>query len=96
MDDQEITLNIFYNMHEDDWAELHKVYRSMPGWIGFESEGCAYWFGKEEGEKHIHVSIEPSGLVISGFITDDEWEKWVLEFAEKASVALEYEVTNID
>ena len=93
--EQEITLNIPYSMHEEDWIELRKVYISMPGWIGFGKDDCAYWFGKVEDDIHIEASIEPSGLVLSGFIDDKSWAKWVEEFIQKSSVALEYEVKEI-
>jgi hypothetical protein len=93
--EQETTLNIPYNMHEEDWFELRKVYVSMPGWIGFESEDCAYWFGKTEDEMHIEASVEPSGLVLSGFMEDRVWGKWIEEFIQKSSLALEYEVKEI-
>jgi hypothetical protein len=93
--EQEITLNIPGNLHEEDWMDLHAAYEAMPGWVGFDSQGNAYWFGHVQDDKHIEASMEPSGLVLSGYLDDADWEKWILEFIEKASFALGYEVKAI-
>jgi hypothetical protein len=90
--DQEITLNIPYNLHEEDWKDLYDVYASMPGWKGFDTKENAYWFGNVDDEIHLEACVEPDGLVISGVLPDEQWEKWITEFIEKATFALGYEV----
>lgn len=43
--DQEITLNIRYDMHEEDWKDLVGAFELMPYWIGVEKTGA--FFGLE-------------------------------------------------
>jgi hypothetical protein len=42
---QEITLNVQYDILEQEWAKVGAVYRSMDGWIA-DKHGPA-WYGRE-------------------------------------------------
>ncbi len=93
--DQELTFNIRHDMHEEDWKELMQVFENMPGWVGVEPTGELYWISKNEDNAHIKAFITYNGLVIEGYLSDHIWAKWILEFIEKSSEALGYEVTSI-
>ncbi len=94
--DQELTFNIRHDMHEEDWKELIETYKLMPYWTGLKPDGSAYWFGDEEEDVYIKAHITFSGLVIEGNVPDPIWAKWILEFIDRASEALGYEIKSIN
>lgn len=95
INEQELTFNIPYDMHEEDWLDLIEVYKSLPSWLGMEHDGSSYWFGKEEDNIYIKARITFVGLVIEGNMPDPLWARWILEFIEKSSEALGFEVKSI-
>ena len=90
--EQEVTLNIDYDMHLDDWTDLFEVYKSMKGWVGFSEDGSGNWFGKEEDDEYIIATASATGLMLEAEIDYKIWQPWVIEFIAKASEALGYEV----
>ena len=94
--DQELTFNIRHDMHEEDWKDLIQVYENMPYWKGIQHDGSGYWFGNENDEIYLKAHITYTGLVIEGNLPDPIWAKWILEFIEKASEALGYEIMTVN
>lgn len=90
--DQEITLDIRYDMHEEDWKDLVAAFEKIPGWIGIEKTGTFFWLGKEDDEVYVKASITFSGLLVEACLPDLIWEKWIEEFIKKSSEALGFEV----
>jgi len=43
INEQEITFNIRYDMHQDDWKELADVLKLLPGFISVEKTGDFFW-----------------------------------------------------
>lgn len=84
-------LNIHYSAPDDIWEKLEKIYASMPGWVGYD-EGFPYWFGTDEDGKHICVSVEPSGLLFTCNMDENEFEAWFDLIKEKATEALGYPI----
>ncbi|MFB8372847.1 hypothetical protein [Paenibacillus taichungensis] len=81
-------LNIRYDLPDEVWDKVSKVYEHMPGWIGYKS-GVPYWFGSEEDDVFIEASVEPSGL---SFYALDDWVSWIETFKLEASKVLGFEV----
>jgi adenylosuccinate synthase len=42
---QDITLNIPYDLSEQEWAKVSAVYESMDGWLG--DKNGPTWYGQE-------------------------------------------------
>ena len=95
INDQEVTLNIRYDMHEEDWKDLVRAFEVLPGWLGVEKTGVFYWLGKEKDEIHIKATITFTGLLVEASLPDVVWEKWKLEFIKKCSEALGYEIKSV-
>lgn len=93
--DQEITLNIRYDMHEEDWKDLVCAFELMPGWIGVEKTGAFFWLGKETDEVYIKATITFTGLLVEACLPDVVWNKWINELIKKASEALGLEIKSV-
>lgn len=65
----------------------------MPYWNGYH-DGCPQWYGFSD--KLIEGSVEPSGLQIYARLTSEEWNAWILEFKEKATITLGYEIGELE
>ncbi len=90
-------MNIGYHLSDEVLEKLPETYKAMPGWISFGNgvngeEGIPYWFSFDEDEKHLSVSIEPSGLTIEGQMKESEWLIWKAEFKSRASEILGFKV----
>lgn len=81
-----ITLNIHYTAPDEIWDKLMVLYTMMPGW----NEQMKCWYGNEG--KLIEISVEPGGLQFYAELPAKEWETWILEFKEKATEILGYEI----
>ncbi|MBE7442879.1 MAG: hypothetical protein HS119_10545 [Flavobacteriales bacterium] len=92
INEQEITFNIRYDMHEEDWKDLVEAFKLLPGWIGIEKTGEFFWLGKENDEVYIKGKITFTGFVLEANLPDIVWEAWILHFKEKTSEALGFEV----
>ena len=88
--EQSITLNVPYDLSENECKAVMSVYTSMDGWINAEN-GC-YWYGNSPGAPYIYVSSEPSGLVVTGNVDEMIWLGWITKFCAKLSIALNREV----
>ena len=88
--EQNITLNLPYDLSEQEWEKVSAVYKSMGGWL--DNTEQAYWYGTEEDNEYIYASVEPSGLVISGKVNEMMWLGWVTKICAKLSHALNREV----
>lgn len=93
--DQEITLNIRYDIHEEDWKDLVGAFELMPGWIGVEKTGAFFWLGKETDEVYIKATITFTGLLVEACLPDVVWNKWIDELIKKASEALGLEIKSV-
>jgi len=88
--EQTITLNVPWDLPDEDWNKIMQVYRGMDGWI--EGKDFPYWYGTEEDERFISVSAEPSGLLFNGKINNDYWIAWITQICARLSLALNREV----
>ncbi|WP_339240555.1 hypothetical protein MKX40_07620 [Paenibacillus sp. FSL R5-0517] len=84
-------LNIRYDLPDEVWAKIAKVYERMPGWMGYNS-GIPYWFGTEEDEVFIEASVEPSGLSFYAQMNSEDWTSWIESFKLEASKVLGFDV----
>lgn len=89
---QTITLNLPYNLSDEDWQTVQKVYENIDGWKGYIIDGCPTWFGSENDERYVWASVEPSGLLLSGNLPNDIWAGWLTVLCAKLSVALNLEI----
>ena len=91
-----ITLNIPYNMPLASWTKLAEVYESMPGWQGYVEDHCPVWCpdGPEKGE--IVASVEPSGLLFDGSVSETTWNLWLSDFMRRTTAALGFTVRDAD
>lgn len=65
------------------WAELSRVYASLPGWIG--ATDLPRWFSSDERGVHLSASVEPPGLQVSGLIERERFEPWSRTFMTASS-----------
>ena len=91
-----ITLNIRYDFPEFEWSKITQVYQEMDGWKGFGEDGCPYWFGHDGDPQFIFASVEPSGLLVEGQISDDKWEFWIKNLQERLSSVLGFKVCDAE
>lgn len=66
----------FSEFSEQDWKRLQETYESLPGWAGTGSHGCPCWFGSGEAAPYLLASVEPSGLLVSGVLSAQDWVRW--------------------
>jgi hypothetical protein len=86
MMDQEITLNVRYDIPESEWKIVSEVYRSMDGWLG--AEDLPRWYGTDEDERYIWASVEPSGIQFVGKMDTALWTAWLTVLCARLSVGL--------
>lgn len=84
-------LNIRYDLPDEVWDKVSKVYENMPGWIGYKS-GIPYWFGTDEDDVFIEASVEPSGLSFYAQMNSDVWMSWIETFKLEATKVLGFDV----
>lgn len=91
-----ITMNIPYDMSAEDWTRLAAVYEAMLGWQGYLPDGCPVWYpdGPDKGE--ISASVEPSGLLLEGDVSEATWKLWLSEFMQRTSAALGFAVRDAE
>ena len=88
--EQTITLNLPYDLSDQDWIKVSAVYAEMDGWQEGEDFPC--WYGSPNDSQYITASSEPSGLVVSGKVNELIWLGWVTKLCAKLSIALNREV----
>lgn len=88
----ELTVNIDYNMHEDDIIALYAMFETLPGYKKKDRLGVVYWFGTEDDDVFVTATFGPNGLRFESEIDDEDWFLWMAIFLKKATEVLEYEV----
>jgi hypothetical protein len=64
---------------DDHWAELDRIYRELPGWIGYDL--VPWWFGpSHDRPPALWASVEPPGLQVAGRVRADDWRAWHAAF----------------
>jgi len=98
---QTITIDRVYQLSlgsfsEDDWIRLERIYKSLPGWVGYGSPsdpGLPYWFGNnEEIKPFLWASLEPQGIQVHGCLTLADWQLWSAHFEDEALQLPHYEI----
>ena len=95
-------LNIRYDLPDSIWQRVTDLYEKLPGWYGYGrdgrgEEGIPYWFSYDKSQKSISASVEPSGLQFTAYNLDrEEWEAWLSQFKELATVELGFHVGEIE
>ncbi len=87
---QSITLNLPYDLSSSDWSKVLSVYQQMNGWI--DNKQFSYWFGTERDAQCITASVEPSGLVVTGNVSEMLWLRWLTVFCARLTLALGKEI----
>lgn len=95
MENNEITFNIRYDLPAIMWEKITSVYEQLQGWVGF-SDGIPFWFGTNENDKHVCASVEPSGLLVSGYMDKEEWLHWIASFQEIATKELGFKIQDAE
>jgi hypothetical protein len=85
---QSITLNVPYDLSDEDWQKVAAVYRTLDGWIGDPPS----WYGRYGDARYIEASVEPSGLLFDGRVEPELWTGWVTVLCARLSLALGREV----
>ena len=88
-----ITLNLPYDLNEQQWAAVNQVFESMDGWIGAaDNDNTPQWYGTTEAQKYVWASVEPSGLLIDGNLDQAHWTGWISKLCARLSLALQREI----
>jgi hypothetical protein len=87
---QSITLNVPYDLPDEDWDKIGAVYKSMDGWL--ESQDGPLWYGTDRDARYIYASVEPSGLLIEGQIDPMLWTGWITVLCARLTLTLGREV----
>lgn len=91
---QEITLNIRYDVSESEWKTVSDVYRSMDGWLG--PDDLPRWYGTEDNSKYILASVEPGGIHFVGQVDSALWASWLTVLCARLSLALGREIHDVE
>ncbi len=99
------TYNIDHlRMDETRWKALERVYTQLPEFVGY-SEAIPFWFGLEPDDadaerntsaQYLWASVEPSGLLVVGYLSSANWEKWQEAFVFLASSTLGFTVKSAE
>ncbi|SFO91522.1 hypothetical protein [Variovorax sp. PDC80] len=87
---QDITLNIPYDLSNEEWEKVAAVYASLDGWLD-DQDGPA-WYGREGDARYIGSSVEPSGIQFFGEVETLLWTGWLTVLCARMSLALGREV----
>jgi hypothetical protein len=72
---------------EQQLLDLGKIFEQLPS-LNVASDGTLCYFGSEEESSPIlSVSFEPSGIVVWGKLTLDQWIEWDGEFRHRVDQA---------
>ncbi len=94
--DHNITLNLPYDLSDDDWKKVVTVYKSINGYIEPTENNVPSWYGTESDAQYICVSVEPSGLLCEGNIGAEIWTGWFTQICARLSLALNREVSDAE
>ena len=87
---QSITLNLPYDLNDEEWAKIRAVYESMDEWQSGQALPC--WFGALDSPQNLAASVEPSGLLIEGELDLLLFRGWITKLCAKLTAALGREV----
>jgi hypothetical protein len=87
---QSITLNLPYDLAEDEWEKVEAVFRTMDGWL--EAIDHPTWFGTDKDHPYIWASVEPSGLLLEGELEPGLWTGWLTVLCARLTLALGREI----
>ena len=65
----------FSQFTKEHWDQLSEIYPTLPEWSGYGND-ATYWFGPEESPPFLWASVEPSGLLVHGMLSPEDWERW--------------------
>jgi hypothetical protein len=92
-----ITLNLPYDLSEEQWLAVDRVFREMDGWVGHaENDNTPQWYGTASSPKHVWASVEPSGLLIDGNLDQSHWTGWISTLCTRLSLALQCEIRDAE
>jgi hypothetical protein len=72
----------FSEFTEAHTKHLDQVYRSLPEFRGYGTDGTPSWFGSEALPPFLWASVEPSGLLVHGLLSSAQWVAWDTHFRE--------------
>ncbi len=89
--------NAGYLLTDTEWNRIDNVYKTMDGYLDTESDGdLTCWYGNEDSERFISVSVEPSGLAFEARIEEYLWISWLTVLCARLSLALGREVRDAE
>lgn len=91
MNFQQANLNIRYDWPLWDYR-INVIYSKTDGWI----QGTNRWFSKTNEGKYITSSLEPSGLMFSGQMEDQEWKLWITNLKRVATELIGTKIGEIE
>lgn len=64
-----------------EWDAIGELYRSLPGGLRTDKNGCAMWFGTDEATPpFLWASAEPPGIQVYGVLSPADWAAWDAAF----------------
>ena len=92
-----ITLNLPYDLTEEQGLAVDQVFREMDGWVGHaEDDNTPQWYGTSSSPKHVWASVEPSGLLIEGNLDESHWTGWISTLCARLSLVLQCEIRDAE
>lgn len=92
--EQSITLNLPYDLTDDEWDKVIDVFSSLDGWLPATDEPT--WYGSPGEPRHVAASMEPGGLVLQGRLEPGLWTGWVSVLCARLSLALGREIRDAE
>ncbi|MFC4224480.1 hypothetical protein [Lysinibacter cavernae] len=73
---------VHYSLTEAQWEQLGSIYQALPGSVTHD-QGYPCWFGEVDSPTGwLDVSVEPSGLLVSGRLPISQWLAWDSAFRD--------------
>ena len=92
-----ITLSLPYDLTEQQWESVDRIFRAMNGWIGYAtSDNTPQWFGTEGENSFICGSIEPSGLLLNAKLDTAQWIAWITVLCSRLTLELGIEIRDAE
>jgi len=74
-----IQLSKFTDRHSE---RLRQTYESLPEFSGYGNDGVPFWYGTEDSPPFLWASVEPSGLLVHGVLSPEQWRTWDAQFCQ--------------
>ena len=87
---QEMTLDIGYDIPEGEWKAVSHIYSSMDGWLSVDD--LPRWYGTEQDSKYILASAELGGIQFVGKMDAVLWTSWLTLLCARLSLSLGREI----